>query len=129
MSKNEQDQGVRGRVIKHLRSLLLPVLGVGACTRQTPPVVCDPMPAPSDSLRNGDPPPNTDSANEGEPSALPNGSTQYAVPPPALSSTATPPVVCDPMPPPPSGKPKARVNPRPSPPVVCDPMPAPSKDR
>ena len=81
MGKGDQDQGVRGRVIKHLRGLLLPMLGVGACTKETPPVVCDPMPPPSGSLIGDELPPD------------PN-------------STAAPPVVCDPMPaPPPSAMP------------------------
>jgi hypothetical protein len=97
---------VRGRVIRHLRGLLLPgVLGLGAC-KETSSVVCDPMPPPTGTSTAG----------------LPTTSTETAT---------TPPVVCDPMPPPPpTVSATATTTTRPATtsrrtPVVCDPMPPP----
>jgi hypothetical protein len=118
MSRDERDRDVRDRVLKHLHGLLLPVLGISACTKETPPVVCDPMPAPSESLTGGTPPRESQSGY---------------VPVPASALPSAPPVVCDPMPappsslvkPPPSASAASKRPPRPRPPVVCDPMPAP----
>jgi hypothetical protein len=107
MSKSDQDEGVRNRVIKHLGGLLLPVLGVGACTKETPPVVCDPMPPPSGSLSDDVPAPSATSTVA--PSATQE--SRFAVPP------------ADPPPPPPP--PVNTRDPRYDPPVVCDPMPPP----
>lgn len=107
MTKNptvERDGGaaptgaVRQRVIKHLRSVLVPgAIGLTACKSS---VVCDPMPTPQDAgTATGHPQP---------------------------TSTFTPPVVCDPMPPPPADPvPPPPADPVPPPPADPVPRPAP----
>ena len=120
MAHDERDEGqdeqttaetVRRRVVRHLRSLLIPasVIGLGACKEHS--VVCDPMPPPSGTPTTT---PETTSAPPPvvcDPMPAPSIVTTTTSAPVAPTTTTTRtatrhPVVCDPMPPPPPPPPR-----------------------